>query len=106
MGMSRKILLLLHWFLCSIGLTGILYGLSWKLHAALLTRQQAIAFQDWAIPFFNVNKPQELIFFISAGISLFLYYLIAFFIIRKWVASYSEPTCRYDQEMSSAFTMS
>lgn len=90
MGISKKTLLLLHWFLCSIGLTGILYGLSWKLHAALLTGQQAIAFHDWAIPFFNGDKPQELIFFVSAGINLFLYYLVVLFIIKKredWLAS-------------------
>lgn len=82
-GISKKTLLLLHWFLCSIGLTGILYGLSWKLHAVLLTGQQAIAFHDWALPFFNGNKPQELIFIIAAGISLFLYYAVALFIISK-----------------------
>jgi len=92
MGISKKTLLLLHWFLCSIGLTGILYGLSWKLHTEL-KGQQAIAFHDWAIPFFNANKPQELIFFVSAGISLFLYYLVVLFMIRKredWLnSSYS-----------------
>ncbi len=83
MGISKKTLLLLHWFLCSIGLTGILYGLSWKLHAARLIGQQAIAFKDWAIPFFNVDKPQELIFIIAAAISLLLYYAVVLFIIRK-----------------------
>jgi hypothetical protein len=83
MDISKKTLLLLHWFVCSIGLTGILYGLSRKLHAFLLTGQQAIAFHDWAIPFFNVHKPQELIFFVSAGISLFLYHAAVLFIIGK-----------------------
>ena len=33
---SKKALLLFHWFLCSIGLIGIIYGLSVKLHAALI----------------------------------------------------------------------
>ena len=83
MDISKKTLLLLHWFVCSIGLTGILYGLSRKLHALLLVDQQAIDFHDWAIPFFNVHKPQELIFFVTAGISLFLYYAAVLFIIGK-----------------------
>ena len=103
MSISKKTLLLLHWFLCSIGLTGILYGLSWKLHAVLLTGRQAIAFKDWATPFFNANKPQELIFFISAGINLFLYYLVLLFIIRKredWLASRLQPGGIWEPQVS------
>ena len=90
MDISKKTLLLLHWFTCSIGLTGILYGLSRKLHAARLAGTQAIAFHDWAINFFNSNKPQELIFIITACVSLFLYYVVVLFIARNredWLAS-------------------
>ena len=83
MDISKKTLLLLHWFTCSIGLTAILYGLSRKLYAAQLARTQAIAFHDWAIYFFNSNKPQELIFYLTAGISLFLYYIVVLLIFRK-----------------------
>src|SRR5690349_21117214 len=79
----KKNLILLHWFLCSVGLIGILYGISRKLHAAVLSAQDLIVFQEWAIPFFNPNKPQELIFFIGAGISLFLYYGIVAVLITK-----------------------
>ena len=89
MGISKKTLLLLHWFLCSIGLTRILYWLSWKLHAAWLTGHQPIAFKDWAIPFFRANKPQEMIFYLIAGMCLFLYYIVVLLIVRKgeaWLA--------------------
>ena len=60
---SKRTLLLFHWFLFSIGLTGIIYGLSWKLHAALLARRAMTEYHDWAVPFFHPNKPQQLIFF-------------------------------------------
>jgi hypothetical protein len=83
MDISKKTLLLIHCFLCSIGLTKIIYWLSWKLHAARLNGQQAIAFNDWAIPFFHANKPQELIYFLAAGISLFLYYIVVLLIFKK-----------------------
>jgi len=83
MDISKKTLLLLHWFTCSIGLTGILYGLSRKLNAARLAETKTIAFHDWAINFFNSNKPQEQIFYLAAGISLFLYYLVVLLIFRK-----------------------
>ncbi len=87
---TKKTLLLHHWFLCSIGLIGILYAISQKLHAARLAGQQVIAFYDWALPFYNPNKPQELIFFVGAGIALFLHYSIVLFLIRKredWITS-------------------
>ena len=83
MDISKKTLLLLHWFTCSIGLTGILYGLSRKLHAARLAGAQAIALHDWAINFFNSNKPQEQIFYLAAGSCLFLYYIVVLLIFRK-----------------------
>ena len=90
MDISKKTLLLFHWFLCSIGLTGILYGLSRKFHAAWLIGHETSAFHDWALPFFNANKPQELIFFVAAVITLSLYYVVVLFIIRKredWLTS-------------------
>lgn len=83
MDISKKTLLLIHCFLCSIGLTKIIYWLSWKLHAARLTGQHAINFQEWAISFFNPNKPQEMIFFLVAGSSLFLYYIVVLLIFKK-----------------------
>jgi hypothetical protein len=83
MSISKKSLLLLHCFVCSIGLAKIIFWLSWKLHAAWLSGQRAVVFKDWAIPFFNANKPQEMIFFLAAGISLFLYYVVVLFLFRK-----------------------
>jgi hypothetical protein len=76
-------LLRFHWFVCSIGLVGIIYGLSWKLHAALLAGRRTTTFYDWALPFFFPNKPQQLIFFIAAGTGLFIYYAVAYFFTQK-----------------------
>jgi hypothetical protein len=76
-------LLRFHWLVCSIGLIGIIYGLSWKLHAALLAGRRTTTFYDWALPFFFPNKPQRIIFFIGAGAGLFIYYALAFFFTKK-----------------------
>ena len=80
---AKRTLLLIHWFLCSIGLAGIVYGLSWKLHAALLAARPITKYSEWAVPFFYPNKPQQLIFFIAAGFSLFLYYILVYFLTTK-----------------------
>jgi hypothetical protein len=80
---SKRTLLLLHWFLYSIGLTGIIYGLSWKLHAVLLARRPTTEYNEWALPFFFPDKPQQLIFFIAAGGILFLYYVVVYFLMEK-----------------------
>jgi hypothetical protein len=79
---SRR-LLLLHWFVCSIGLIGIIYGLSWKLHAVLLIGRPMTKYNQWAIPFFFPNKPQQLLFFVATGIGLFLYYAFIYYAMNK-----------------------
>src|SRR5690348_634440 len=79
----KKWLLLFHWFTCSIGLTGVIYGLSWKLHAVLLIRRPLTKYNEWAIPFFFPNKPQQLIFFVATGMCLFLYYLLVCYVMNK-----------------------
>lgn len=76
-------LLRFHWFVCSIGLIGIIYGLSWKLHAALLAGRRATPLYDWALPFFFPNKPQQIIFFLAAGAALFIYYGVIYFSTRR-----------------------
>ena len=76
-------LLRFHWFVCSTGLIGIIYGLSWKLHAVLLGGRQTTAFYDWALPFFFPNKPQQIIFFLGAGTGLFMYYAVGYFLTGK-----------------------
>lgn len=76
-------LLRFHWFVCSTGLIGIIYGLSWKLHAVLLGGRQTTAFYDWALPFFFPNKPQQIIFFLGAGTALFMYYAVGYFLTGK-----------------------
>lgn len=79
----RETLLRFHWFVCSTGLIGIIYGLSWKLHAALLGGRRTTAFYDWALPFFFPNKPQQMMFFLGAGAGLFIYYAVVYFLTRK-----------------------
>src|SRR5512147_1794983 len=81
--LSKKRLLLFHWFACSIGLIGIIYGLSWKLHAVLLAGRTMTKYNQWAVPFFFPNKPQQLIFFIATGIGLFIYYVLAYYVMNK-----------------------
>jgi hypothetical protein len=81
--LSKKRLLLFHWFACSIGLIGIIYGLSWKLHAGLLAGRTVTKYNQWAVPFFFPNKPQQLIFFIATGIGLFIYYVFAYYVMNK-----------------------
>ena len=73
----------LHWFVCSIGLIGIIYGLSWKLHAALLVERRTTTFYDWALPFFFPHKPQQIIFFLGAGTALFMYHAVGYFLTGK-----------------------
>ena len=80
---SKKRVLLFHWFVCSVGLVGIIYGLSWKLHAVLLIGRPMTKYNQWAIPFFFPNKPQQLIFFIATGIGLFLYYFVVYYVMNK-----------------------
>ena len=81
--LSKRALLSCHFFLYSIGLLGIIYGLSRKLQATLLLRNPTTSYFEWATPFFFSNKPQQLIFFITAGISLFLFYALVSLLIRK-----------------------
>jgi len=72
-----------HWFVCSIGLIGIIYGLSWKLHAALLVERRTTTFYDWALPFFFPHKPQQIIFFLGTGTALFIYHAVGYFMTGK-----------------------
>jgi hypothetical protein len=90
---SKKRLLLIHWFICSIGLVGIIYGLSWKLHAVLLLGRTMTKYNEWALPFFFPHKPQQLIFFVATGIALFLYYVFAYYAMNKLDGSLV-ATCR------------
>jgi hypothetical protein len=78
-----KTFLRLHWYVCSLGLIGIMYGLSWKLHAALLVERRSTAFYDWALPFFFPHKPQQILFFIGTGAGLFIYYAVFYFLTRR-----------------------
>jgi hypothetical protein len=79
----KQTLFLFHCFLSSLGLTGIIYGVSWKLHVILLAQRPMTEYNDWAIPFFHPNKPQQLIFFITAAIGLSLYYSLIYGILRQ-----------------------
>jgi hypothetical protein len=81
--LSKRSLLLFHWFLCSVGLIGIIYGLSRKLHTVLILRIQVTDYNEWIVPFFFSSKPQQLIFFITAGISLSVYYVLVYCIMRR-----------------------
>jgi len=72
-----------HWFVCSIGLIGIIYGLSWKLLAALLVERRTTTFYDWALPFFFPHKPQQIIFFLGTGTALFIYHAVGYFMTGK-----------------------
>ncbi len=80
---SKDTLFLLHWLICSIGLTGIVYGLSWKIHAGLLAKRTIPKYYEWAVPFFFPNKPQQFIFFIVTGVCLFLYYAWLYVLLKK-----------------------
>ena len=81
--LSKRSLLLFHWFLCSVGLIGIIYGLSRKLYTVLMLRIQVTDYNEWVVPFFFSSKPQQLIFFITAGISLSVYYVLVYCIMRR-----------------------
>jgi hypothetical protein len=80
---SKKDLLLFHWFVCSGGLIGILYGLSWKIHVALQAGSSDVRFHEWATFFFNPAKPQELLFACASGVGLLTYFLILLSLVGK-----------------------
>ena len=80
---SKNTWLLLHWFICSIGLTGIIYGLSWKIHAGLLAKRTITNYYEWAVPFFFPNKPQQFIFFVATGLCLFLFYSWLYVLLKN-----------------------
>jgi hypothetical protein len=67
----------------SIGLTAIIYGFSWKLHAVVFAGRPMTEYNDWAIPFFHPSKPQQLIFFMTAAIGLSLYYFFIASLLRQ-----------------------
>ena len=97
--MSRSAFLLLHWFICSIGLMGIIYGLSWKIHAGLLAKRTITKYYEWALPFFFPNKPQQFLFFIGTGVCLFLFYSGLYVLLKK--RDGCGPPCHHMAEFRS-----
>ena len=66
------------WFVCSLGLIGIAYGVSRVLKSTSLLTSQGGHYNEWAIPWLSPGKPQELMFEGGTWIGLFVYYLGAF----------------------------
>lgn len=75
--------LLSYWFVCSVGLIGILYGLSRYLQSSLFVRSHSASYNAWALNFLYPGKPQELIFEVGVWVGLLLYYLFIFLFIPK-----------------------
>ncbi len=78
-----KRFLLSYWFVCSVGLIGILYGLSRYLQSSLFVRSHSASYNAWALNFLNPGKPKELIFEVGVWIGLLLYYLCLVLLILK-----------------------
>lgn len=72
-----------YWFVCSLGLIGILCGLSRYLQSSLLVRSYSENYNEWALNFLYPGKPQELIFEIGVWGGLFLYCLCLFLLMPK-----------------------
>ena len=75
--------LLNYGFVCSVGLIGILYGLSRHVQSSLFVRSHSASYNAWALNFLNPGKPQELIFEVGVWVGLLLYYLCLFLLIPK-----------------------
>lgn len=75
--------LLSYWFVCSVGLIGIFYGLSRYLHPSLFGRSHSASYNAWALNFLYPWKPKELIFEVGVWVGLLLYYLGLFLLMPK-----------------------
>ncbi|WP_447984327.1 hypothetical protein [Nitrospira sp. Nam74] len=72
-----------YWFVCSLGLIGILYGISRQLQLNLLLTTRSASYNQWALPWLFQGKPQELAFVAGAWIALFLYYITLYTFVPK-----------------------
>lgn len=72
-----------YWFISSLGLIGILYGISRELKLSSFLSSEAASYNQWALPWLFPAKPQELIFVGGVWISLFLYYAALYLCIPK-----------------------
>jgi|GEM_PF-6086282 len=80
--MSKKFLS--GWMLvCSLGLIGIVYGVSRLLKSTPSLAIEVGIYNDWAIPWLSPGKPQELMFEGGAWIALFLYYLVFYLAVAR-----------------------
>jgi hypothetical protein len=75
--------LLSYWFVNSVGLIGILYGLSRYVYSSLIVRGQPENYNVWALNFLYPGKQQELVFEAGVWTGLLLYYLCLFLLRHK-----------------------
>ncbi len=80
LGLERNDLLV-HFFLCSIGLIGVLRLFSLLLVSHFFTEQ--ISFNEWAIPFYYPDKKVEIVRYLVSAVVLFLYYTVAFLLVNR-----------------------
>jgi len=72
-----------YWFICSLGLVGIIYGIAREFKLSLFLNSESASYNQWALPWVFPAKPQELIFVVGVWICLFLYYAALYLCIPK-----------------------
>jgi hypothetical protein len=72
-----------YWFVCSLGLVGIIYGISREFKLSLFMNSELASYNRWALPWVFPAKPRELIFVAGVWISLFLYYVVLHVLVPK-----------------------
>ncbi len=72
-----------YWFVCSLGLVGIIYGISREFKLSLFLSSESASYNQWALPWVFPAKPRELVFVVGVWISLFLYYAVLYLCVPK-----------------------
>ncbi len=78
---AKENIILLHFFVCSIGLTTILNIVSCEIYNNYFTIHPKLSL--WATQFFFPGKVEELLLYMFSLVSFFLYYACAFIILFK-----------------------